>query len=104
MRHRSPAGRLAAARRSPIHNICSILTSIQSLLTDPNCASPANPEAAHVFTHDRKQYNRFVKACCARQGFVLGGKDVQQGLTGRVRRGWTACMSDLASESLLGAS
>jgi ubiquitin-protein ligase len=33
---------------SPCHNICSILTSIQSLLTDPNCASPANPEAAQV--------------------------------------------------------
>lgn len=46
---------------SPIHNICSILTSIQSLLTDPNCASPANPEAAHIFTHDRKQYNRRVR-------------------------------------------
>ncbi|GAB4823452.1 hypothetical protein N2152v2_010498 [Parachlorella kessleri] len=46
---------------SPIHNICSILTSIQSLLTDPNCASPANPEAAHIFTHDRKLYNRRVR-------------------------------------------
>ncbi|KAL4858291.1 3-oxoacyl-[acyl-carrier-protein] synthase 3 [Chlorella vulgaris] len=34
---------------SPCHNICSILTSIQSLLTDPNCASPANPEAAQTF-------------------------------------------------------
>ena len=30
---------------SPIHNVCTLLTSIQSLLTDPNPASPANPEA-----------------------------------------------------------
>ena len=29
---------------SPIHNVCTLLTSIQSLLTDPNPASPANPE------------------------------------------------------------
>ena len=27
---------------SPIHNVCTLLTSIQSLLTDPNPASPAN--------------------------------------------------------------
>lgn len=46
---------------SPIHNICSILTSIQSLLTDPNCASPANVEAAHTYTNDRKLYNRKIR-------------------------------------------
>lgn len=43
---------------SPIHNICTLLTSIQSLLTDPNCASPANPEAAKVYTEDRTAYNK----------------------------------------------
>lgn len=43
---------------SPIHNICTLLTSIQSLLTDPNCASPANPEAAKVYTEDRPAYNK----------------------------------------------
>ncbi|PSC74644.1 3-oxoacyl-ACP synthase [Micractinium conductrix] len=46
---------------SPCHNICSILTSIQSLLTDPNCASPANPEAAQLYTTNRKEFNRKVR-------------------------------------------
>ncbi len=46
---------------SPCHNICTILTSIQSLLTDPNCASPANPEAANLYTNDRQAYNRYVR-------------------------------------------
>lgn len=30
----------------------------QSLLCDPNCASPANPEAATFYTTNRKEYNR----------------------------------------------
>jgi ubiquitin-conjugating enzyme E2 A len=46
---------------SPIHNVCTLLTSIQSLLTDPNPASPANPEAAQLFTVDESQYNRKVR-------------------------------------------
>lgn len=43
---------------SPCHNICTLLTSIQSLLTDPNCASPANPEAAQMYVKDRPAYNK----------------------------------------------
>lgn len=46
---------------SPIHNICTLLTSIQSLLTDPNCSSPANPEAAQVYQSDRPGYNKRVR-------------------------------------------
>jgi ubiquitin-conjugating enzyme E2 A len=46
---------------SPCHNICTLLTSVQSLLTDPNCQSPANPEAAHVYNTDRQAYNRRVR-------------------------------------------
>lgn len=46
---------------SPCLNICSILTSIQSLLTDPNPASPANPEAAQLFTNTPKDYARRVR-------------------------------------------
>lgn len=46
---------------SPIYSASSILTSIQSLLTDPNPASPANPEAAHLYNTDRKSYNRRVR-------------------------------------------
>lgn len=43
---------------SPVHNVCTLLTSIQSLLTDPNCASPANPEAARLYQADRAAYNK----------------------------------------------
>ena len=39
---------------SPIYTISSILLAIRSLLTDPNCASPANPEAAHLYQTDKK--------------------------------------------------
>lgn len=75
---------------SPCHNVSTILTSIQvifkshnsftylpviihegnaglviykllqSLLTDPNPASPANNEAAHMYQHDIQAYNKFV--------------------------------------------
>ncbi|KAJ8451769.1 hypothetical protein Cgig2_007252 [Carnegiea gigantea] len=45
---------------SPCHNVATILTSIQSLLTDPNPASPANPEAAQLYQHDIQAYNKFV--------------------------------------------
>lgn len=46
---------------SPCHNICTLLTSIQSLLTDPNCASPANPEAAQQYLKDRTAYNKRIR-------------------------------------------
>ncbi|KIZ07222.1 hypothetical protein MNEG_0735 [Monoraphidium neglectum] len=46
---------------SPCHSVSTLLTSIQSLLTDPNCSSPANPEAAHQYVADRVAYNRRVR-------------------------------------------
>jgi len=46
---------------SPIYTVGSILTSIQSLLTDPNPASPANPEAAKLFQSDEKKYRKQVR-------------------------------------------
>jgi len=45
---------------SPIYDISAILTSIQSLLTDPNPNSPANAEAAKLFNDNRKEYTRRV--------------------------------------------
>lgn len=48
---------------SPIYSVSSILTSIQSLLTDPNPNSPANPEAASLFRTDTRAYNRRVRRC-----------------------------------------
>mmetsp|Transcript_21752 Transcript_21752/g.49506 ORF Transcript_21752/g.49506 Transcript_21752/m.49506 type:complete len:176 (-) Transcript_21752:85-612(-) len=45
---------------SPIYDISAILTSIQSLLTDPNPNSPANSEAARLWSDNRREYNRRV--------------------------------------------
>eukprot|EP00401_Gymnodinium_catenatum_P068738 CAMPEP_0117544230 /NCGR_PEP_ID=MMETSP0784-20121206/45465_1 /TAXON_ID=39447 /ORGANISM="" /LENGTH=169 /DNA_ID=CAMNT_0005341025 /DNA_START=88 /DNA_END=597 /DNA_ORIENTATION=+ len=45
---------------SPIYDISAILTSIQSLLTDPNPSSPANSEAARLWSENRREYNRRV--------------------------------------------
>jgi len=45
----------------PVYTTANVLLSIQSMLTDPNCASPANPEAAQLYEADRKEYNRRVR-------------------------------------------
>eukprot|EP00941_MAST-03F_sp_MAST-3F-sp1_P001636 g1636.t1 len=46
---------------SPIYDISAILTSIQSLLCDPNPKSPANSEAARLYQENRREYNRRVR-------------------------------------------
>lgn len=48
---------------SPIYDISAILTSIQSLLSDPNPSSPANQEAARLYAENRREYNRRVQQC-----------------------------------------
>ena len=48
---------------SPGFNIAAVLTSIQSLLPDPNPDSPANPEASNMFTDDSEGYAKRVRAC-----------------------------------------
>jgi len=46
---------------SPIYDVAAILTSIQSLLCDPNPNSPANSEAARLYQENRREYERRVK-------------------------------------------
>ncbi|ONM51551.1 Ubiquitin-conjugating enzyme E2 2 [Zea mays] len=46
---------------SPIYDVAAILTSIQSLLCDPNPNSPANSEAARLFSENKREYNRKVR-------------------------------------------
>eukprot|EP00030_Apusomonadida_sp_AF-17_P001978 a2202_458.p1 GENE.a2202_458~~a2202_458.p1 ORF type:complete len:187 (-),score=79.97 a2202_458:83-598(-) len=46
---------------SPIYDVSAVLCSIQSLLSDPNPASPANAEAAQLFQDNRREYNRKVR-------------------------------------------
>jgi ubiquitin-conjugating enzyme E2 A len=51
---------------SPCQSVSTLLTSVQSLLTDPNCSSPANAEAARLFQSDMREYNRRVKTLAQR--------------------------------------
>lgn len=48
---------------SPVYDTAAILTSIRSLLSDPNPLSPANTKAAQLFVENRREYNRQVAAC-----------------------------------------
>ena len=48
---------------SPMYDIHAILTSLQSLLNDPNPASPANPEAAKLYEKRRAEYEQRVREC-----------------------------------------
>lgn len=47
-------------RWSPTYDVAAILTSIQSLLPDPNTSSPANAQAAQLYQDNRTEYNRRV--------------------------------------------
>ncbi|PRP77637.1 hypothetical protein PROFUN_00498 [Planoprotostelium fungivorum] len=51
---------------NPTYTVATLLTSIQSLLTDPNPNSPANPEAARLYNSDKKEYNKRVRKYAAR--------------------------------------
>lgn len=57
---------------SPCYDIAAVLTSIQSLLTDPNPKSPANVEAAKLYTENKREYDRkvmdYVEASWADEG------------------------------------
>ena len=48
---------------SPIYDVHAVLTSIQSLLSDPNPDSPANAEAARLYTENVQEYYKKVKDC-----------------------------------------
>lgn len=45
---------------SSSYNIGAILTSLQSLLGDPNCNSPANTVAAELFVENKRLYEQRV--------------------------------------------
>lgn len=46
---------------SQLYDVAAVLTSIQSLLCDPNPTSPANQTAAKMFEDDPVNYKRKVK-------------------------------------------
>jgi ubiquitin-conjugating enzyme E2 A len=45
----------------PIYTVSSILSSVQSLLCDPNTDSPANADAARLWMTDKPAYNKRVR-------------------------------------------
>ncbi|KAI9613969.1 hypothetical protein PSHT_05859 [Puccinia striiformis] len=49
-------------RWSPTYDVAAILTSVQSLLHDPNPNSPANAEAANLYRDNMKDYIKKVRA------------------------------------------
>eukprot|EP01134_Creolimax_fragrantissima_P003032 CFRG3032T1 len=49
-------------RWSPTYDVAAILTSIQSLLDEPNPNSPANATAAQLYCENRREYEKKVKA------------------------------------------
>eukprot|EP00937_MAST-01D_sp_MAST-1D-sp2_P005526 g5526.t1 len=62
---------------TPIYDVAAILTSIQSLLNDPNPNSPANAEAAQLYQENRREYNRRV-AEMVEAGFEDMDEDVEE--------------------------
>ncbi|CAM6006325.1 unnamed protein product [Sphagnum balticum] len=46
---------------SPIYDVWAVLTSLRSLLSDPNPSSPANSEAAQLYSSNRVEYDRRVR-------------------------------------------
>lgn len=61
-------------RWSPTYDVSAILTSVQSLLHDPNPNSPANAEAASLYRENMKEYVRRVKAT-VEQSWLDEGED-----------------------------
>ena len=51
-----------AERWRPILGIDKILLSVISILADPNCDSPANPDASSEFLNDYPSYKKKVRA------------------------------------------
>lgn len=49
-------------RWSPTYDVAAILTSIQSLLDEPNPNSPANSLAAQLYQENKREYEKKVIA------------------------------------------
>lgn len=54
------SGETAVERWNPAQSVESVLLSIVSLMSDPNCSSPANVDAGKLFREDKEQYNNLI--------------------------------------------
>jgi len=57
-------------RWSPTYDVSAILTSIQSLLDEPNPNSPANSVAAQLYQENRREYEKRV-VCIVEQSWLI---------------------------------
>ncbi|KAH8825441.1 ubiquitin-conjugating enzyme [Flagelloscypha sp. PMI_526] len=62
-------------RWSPTYDVAAVLTSIQSLLHDPNPQSPANAEAAQLYRENMKEYVRRVQIT-VEQSWIDEGEEI----------------------------
>ena len=60
---------------SPVYDVSSILTSIQSLLTDPNITSPANNTAAVMYSNNYQEYVTRVKQVVEQSQMEIGSDE-----------------------------
>ncbi|OPJ88193.1 ubiquitin-conjugating enzyme E2 B isoform B [Patagioenas fasciata monilis] len=66
-------------RWSPTYDVSSILTSIQSLLDEPNPNSPANSQAAQLYQENKREYEKRVSAIVEqRTGPAPAGSALEQ--------------------------
>ena len=72
---------------SPIYDVSAVLTSIQSLLCDPNPNSPANSEAARMYTECRREYDKRVQARATTAGLNHPSPPLSSH-AGHARRRW----------------
>jgi hypothetical protein len=56
-------------RWSPTYDVSAILTSIQSLLDEPNPNSPANSVAAQLYQENRREYEKRVASIVEQSWF-----------------------------------
>ena len=61
---------------SPVYDVSSVLTSIQSLLCDPNVNSPANNTAAQLFSHNYQAYCAKVREVVEKSQTEEGGMEI----------------------------
>ena len=55
---------------TPMISTINVLKSIQSLLTDPNCSSPANAEASKLYQEDKFEYIERVRSCVEKSWII----------------------------------
>jgi len=60
-----PSDEPETERWRPVLGVDSIVVSVMSMLSDPNCNSPANVEAGVLWREDRKQFKKKVFKCVA---------------------------------------